>query len=79
MESELARRGIKVVNALTVLRRTASEDWKTGNLSFFREDHHWNPRGVEQVATAVSAALLKDGWRDTSDYGQPTSSAYASR
>lgn len=79
IESELARRGIKVVNALTVLRRTASEDWKTGNLSYFREDHHWNPRGVEQVATAVTAALLKDGWRATSDDGQPTSSAYASR
>ena len=63
LEGELARRNVKTVNALTILRRTASEDWTTGNLSYFREDHHWNPRGVVRVAIAVTNALRADGWQ----------------
>jgi hypothetical protein len=70
LEIELASRGVKSVNALTVLRRTASEDWATGNLSYFREDHHWNPRGVARVATALTTALRAEGWRAGADEAQ---------
>lgn len=73
LEGELARRGVKSVNALRVLRRTASEDWATGNLSYFREDHHWNPRGVARVANALTMALRADGWRARSEDTQSPS------
>jgi hypothetical protein len=62
LAGELARHHVRNVNALTVLQRTASEDWSTGNLSYYREDHHWNPRGVARVAGAMAEALRRDGW-----------------
>lgn len=62
LEAELARRDIRVLNAATALRRTAAEDWAAANLTFYREDHHWNPRGVSVVADALAEAMRRDGW-----------------
>jgi SGNH hydrolase-like domain, acetyltransferase AlgX len=61
LEKELTSRNIRTLNALTVLRRTADEDWMTGKLSYYREDHHWNPRGVERVATALADTMRGSG------------------
>jgi hypothetical protein len=61
LEKELRSRNIRTLNALTVLRRTADEDWMTGKLSYYREDHHWNPRGVERVATALADTIRGSG------------------
>jgi hypothetical protein len=63
LAGELVSHRVKNINALTVLQRTASEDWSTGDLSYYREDHHWNPRGVARVAGAMADALRRDGWR----------------
>lgn len=78
LAGELDRRSVRSVNALTVLRRTATEDWATGNLSYYREDHHWNPRGVARVATAVAEVMRGDGWRPTADGPQLAPAAASS-
>jgi hypothetical protein len=61
LEKELRGRNIHTLNALTVLRQTADEDWTTGKLSYYREDHHWNTRGVERVATALAGTIRASG------------------
>jgi hypothetical protein len=60
LERELGKRGVKTVNGLTVLRGFAERDVAGGELSFFREDHHWSPAGVRRIAAAVSEALRND-------------------
>jgi hypothetical protein len=57
LESELARRGIRVVNGRTVLRPYAATDLATGELSFWRDDLHWTPLGVQRIARVTAQAL----------------------
>jgi hypothetical protein len=57
MERDLAARGVPVVNGLPVLRSTAAADVASGQLSYFREDQHWNERGVERLARATAEAI----------------------
>jgi hypothetical protein len=57
LETALGARGIRAINALPALRRGVEEEVRTGRLSFYREDNHWNARGVESVARAVAAVL----------------------
>ncbi|MEX2264892.1 MAG: hypothetical protein WD696_23260 [Bryobacteraceae bacterium] len=57
MERVLRGRGMEVINALAEMRKTAAEDLAQGKLYYYREDHHWNPEGVELVAEAVARAL----------------------
>lgn len=62
-ETELQRREIPVLNALTELRASAARDISQGTLSFYREDSHWNPEGVSRLASAVAAFLRENGWQ----------------
>lgn len=55
--AELRGRGIPTVNALALFREAAPAELRSGSLSFYREDNHWNPRGVERVARAVADSL----------------------
>lgn len=55
MEAELTRRGLPVLNGLTVLQPYAASDVASGELSYFREDHHWSPKGVRRIAAAYGA------------------------
>jgi len=57
LEKELARRYIRVINGLEVLRRTAAEDIVRGQLAYYREDHHWNRIGVHRIAREAAARL----------------------
>jgi hypothetical protein len=47
---ELASRGIRHVDATPVFHERAFDELRRGQLSFYREDNHWTPRGVEHVA-----------------------------
>lgn len=60
LERELSRRRLKVVNGLAVLRKSAAREIETGELSYYREDHHWNPNGVRKISEALAGALRAD-------------------
>jgi hypothetical protein len=57
LEAELRRRGIDVLNGLPVLRPFAAQDLSRAQLSYYREDHHWTPLGVQRIAAALIPAL----------------------
>jgi hypothetical protein len=57
LERQLLVRGLNVINGLAVLRPLAAEDVAAGNLSYFREDLHWTPLGVNRIAGAAASAL----------------------
>jgi hypothetical protein len=57
LDATLRARGIGTINAHHIFRRRAAEELRTGELSFYREDNHWNPSGVEIVARAVADSL----------------------
>jgi hypothetical protein len=45
------------VNGADLFFSSAEEELRTGRLSFYREDNHWNPTGVERTARIVIDAL----------------------
>jgi hypothetical protein len=57
LEDELVRRGIPVLNGLTVLRPFVAADLASGQLSFYREDHHWSPLGVRRISAAAARSF----------------------
>lgn len=57
LESALESQGLRTTNGLTVFQRHAAEEIRTGDLSFYREDNHWNPKGVRRIADALAADL----------------------
>jgi hypothetical protein len=57
----LASQGLQVINGLAVLRPWAAEDIATGDLAYYREDHHWTPLGVSRIAAAIAGALKNGG------------------
>jgi hypothetical protein len=57
----LQRRHIPVLNGLEVLRKHAARDVASGTLSYYREDHHWTPVGVERIADALSHYMSEVG------------------
>jgi hypothetical protein len=57
LAEELHARGVPTVNAHPLFRAVAEDELRTGELSFYREDNHWTPRGVERVARVVADSL----------------------
>jgi hypothetical protein len=62
LERELGRRGVPAINGLTVLRPTAAADLASGQLSYWRDDGHWTPLGVQRIARATAQALRDDSF-----------------
>jgi hypothetical protein len=60
LEKELTARGVRVVNGLTILRPYAGADLALDRLSFWRDDLHWTPLGVQRVASATAQILRND-------------------
>jgi hypothetical protein len=61
MVHALAEENVRAVNGLEVLRPTAADDVRSGRLSYYREDHHWNVQGVTRLASAMAATLRESG------------------
>jgi hypothetical protein len=57
LHEELADRDIPYVNGAEPFFSSAAEELRTGRLSFYREDNHWNATGVERTARIVIDAL----------------------
>lgn len=57
--AELRARGINTVDAASAFRARAAAEVRTGVLSFYREDNHWNPRGVALVAELLADAMRR--------------------
>lgn len=57
LEKEMVRRDIPVLNGLSVLKPYAAADLASGQLSFYREDHHWSALGVRRISAAAARAL----------------------
>jgi hypothetical protein len=55
---ELRARGIRTLNALPVYRASVPQQLETGDLLFYREDNHWNARGVEVIARVLADSIL---------------------
>ena len=60
LANELSSRGIPVLNGLSVLQPYAQADLNSGELSFWRDDLHWNPLGVERIAHATAQMLRNE-------------------
>jgi hypothetical protein len=59
LDAQLHQNGIETVNGLEVYRSFANQEIQTGQLSFYREDTHWNPRGVERIAGPLADAIAR--------------------
>ena len=58
LSRQIRRRGIHTLNALPIYRTSVEEEFETGELLFYREDNHWNARGVELIARVLADSLL---------------------
>jgi hypothetical protein len=67
LERELSLRGIPAINGLTVLRPSAAADLASGQLSFWRDDAHWTPLGVQRIARATAQALEDDSFASVNE------------
>jgi hypothetical protein len=54
LEVELSRRRLTVLNGLSVLKPLARADIESGELCYYRDDHHWSPKGVRRIAAAFA-------------------------
>lgn len=57
LSRQIRARGIPTVNALPIYRSSVEEQLETGELLFYREDNHWNARGVEIIAETLADSL----------------------
>jgi SGNH hydrolase-like domain, acetyltransferase AlgX len=57
LNDELHKSGIESVNGLEVYRSVARQEVNSGHFSFYREDPHWNPHGVEVIAKPLAEAI----------------------
>jgi hypothetical protein len=60
LDEQLRARGINSVNGLEIYRSAARQEVQGGTLSFFLEDLHWNPKGVERAAGPLAKAIDED-------------------
>lgn len=63
LDRQIRGRGIRTLNALPIYRASVEEQLETGELLFYREDNHWNPRGVQMIAGVLSDSILRTGKR----------------
>lgn len=61
LADRLKARDIPVLNGLDVLRKDTEQDIASGTLSYYREDHHWSPVGVERIADALARFMDESG------------------
>jgi SGNH hydrolase-like domain, acetyltransferase AlgX len=57
LDVALQKEGIETVNGLDIYRASARQEVNSGQLSFYREDTHWNARGVELIAKPLADAI----------------------
>jgi hypothetical protein len=57
LNAELVGKDIPVLNGLPLLRAAAAAGLASGNLVYWPDDAHWNPLGVETVASAAAPWL----------------------
>jgi hypothetical protein len=60
LDVQLHQAGIETVNGLDVYRSAARQEVESGQLSFFREDPHWNARGIERIAKPLAEAINRN-------------------
>jgi hypothetical protein len=60
LDVQLHQAGIETVNGLDVYRSAAQQEVESGQLSFFREDPHWNARGIERIAKPLAEAINRN-------------------
>jgi acetyltransferase AlgX (SGNH hydrolase-like protein) len=63
LNRQIRDHGIPTLNALPIYRASVEEQLETGELLFYREDNHWNPRGVRLIAGILSDSILSTGKR----------------
>jgi hypothetical protein len=56
-ERELRGLGIAVLNLEPVLHRAAGEAFRSGELIYWTDDTHWNPRGIDVAARELGQAF----------------------
>lgn len=60
LDLALHKEGIETVNGLDFYRAAARQEVNSGRLSFYREDAHWNARGVELIAKPLAEAIKQN-------------------
>lgn len=57
LDSKLRQEGILTVNGMNVYR--PATELKSGHLTFYREDTHWNPDGINTIAAPLAETIEK--------------------
>jgi hypothetical protein len=57
LERELRSREVATVNSLNIFAESLTDELASGELSYYREDNHWTPAGVERVAKHLASVL----------------------
>ncbi len=60
LEQALTAKGIHTLNMLPMFRQLAAGELDSGEYSYYREDHHWSPKGVRITAAALATRLRSD-------------------
>lgn len=60
LDLQLHGAGIETVNGLDVYRAGAKQEVESGQLSFYREDTHWNAHGVERIAKPLADTINRN-------------------
>lgn len=60
LNQALDARRIPYVDGAGIFFSTAADELRSGRLSFYREDNHWNATGVERIARALITALAAE-------------------
>jgi hypothetical protein len=56
LEHALTDAGVPVVNLRRVFATTARHLFARGEYLYWRDDHHWNPRGIALAAREIARA-----------------------
>jgi hypothetical protein len=57
LEEGLRQLGVRVVNLAGIFRERAATDFENGEYLYWRDDTHWNARGVR-----LAAERIRDAW-----------------
>jgi len=69
--AELGRRGVRAVNVAPALVRAAAAGLPNGETVYWRDDTHWNPRGVAVAAAEFCRVCPPATWTDAPGVTRP--------
>jgi hypothetical protein len=63
LERAISAKGVPVVNLTPAFRRRAAAELARGNCIYWRDDTHWNPRGIAAAVAEIGRAFPPSQWQ----------------